>query len=442
MRMAWQLWKTATPSRKVLLATCSLLLAASFLIGARALDLTVPYLPLAIAGGFVFYLRVSPKKTEMLFWALFSVLFGLAVIFPRNGDWVLWGSGILALPGLAGLLLLALRCLWSERPARGKAYALLAPAASMVFFVFSAQRVLSLANLLYPKTFDLYLFAADGSFGWQPSFLLCRAMAQSSFFGIAVKLAYVSLPFVMALVYAMRIPRNTERPSWDMITIFLLAGLAGSVLYNILPACGPLYAFRGFFPWGSLPYESLARLRLEMLPVPRDIPRNAIPSLHIAWAVLLWWNSRKLSAPLRVFTGLYFVLTILSTLATGEHYLVDIIAGIPFALCVQAIISPENPSLKLADRARIAASSLALTLVWMLVIRFETKWLFISPIVPWGLGIFTIVTVARLNGKLADRNGALGVSRTVALNGSVSLPGEPSELSGNPRESQLNSIGS
>src|SRR5258707_8884173 len=74
MSMAWQLWKKATPSRKLLLATCSLFLAAIFLSGAHALDFTVPYLPLAIAGGFVFYLRVSPKRVETLIWLLLSVL--------------------------------------------------------------------------------------------------------------------------------------------------------------------------------------------------------------------------------------------------------------------------------------------------------------------------------------------------------------------------------
>jgi hypothetical protein len=420
MSMAWQVWKQATPSRKLLFATCSLLLAASFLIGAHALDLTVPYLPLAIAGGFVFYLRVSPKRVEMLIWLLLSVLFGLAIALPRNMDWILWGSAVLALPGLAGILLLALRCIWSERPARGSAFALLTPAVSMVFFVFSAQRVFGLANLLYSKTFDLYLFLADGSFGFQPSFLLSRVMVRSALLGITVKLVYVSLPFVMALIYAMRIPKNTERPSWDMITIFLLAGLAGSLLYNILPATGPLYAFHGYFPWQSLPYESLKRLRLEPISLPRDIPRNAIPSLHVAWAILLWWNSRRLSLPIRVFTGAYLLLTMLSTLATGEHYLVDIIAAIPFALCVQAIVSPENPSVKLADRARISSLGLALTLVWMLLLRFDPKWLLVSPIVPWALSMFTVGCVALLNRKLGGGDSALEASRGVVSIGNAS----------------------
>ncbi|MCU1241593.1 MAG: hypothetical protein JWO71_2319 [Candidatus Acidoferrum typicum] len=430
--MSLQAWNNARSARKLLLVTGSLLLAGTFLIGARALDFTVPYLPLAIAGGFVFYLRASARRAEILLWLLLSVLFGLAVSLPLNGDWILLGSAVLALPGLAGLLLLALRCLWSEGPERRTAYGFLAPAASMVFFVFSAQRVLSLANLLYPKTFDLYLFAADGSFRWQPNYALSRAMVHFPIFAIIVKLAYVSLPFVMAVIYAMRIPKNTKRPSWDMITVFLLAGLVGSVLYNVLPGTGPLYAFRGFFPWQSLPYETLGRLRLERIFVPLDVPRNAIPSLHVAWGILLWWNSRRLSVPMRVFTGAYFVLTIVSTLATGEHYIVDIVAGIPFALCVQAIVSPENRALKWAPRARISLLGLGLTLIWMLLIRFENRWLLISPIVPWALLTFTLGSVAFLNRKLADEDDASKTALEVAPIGSLTLPGTASEIACNP----------
>ena len=430
--MSWQVWNNATPPRKLLLAASSLLLAGTFLIGARALDLTVPYLPLAIAGGVVFYLRASPKKPEMLFWLLLSVLFGLAVNLPRTGDWIRLGSAVLALPGLAGLFLLALRCVWLDGTERRTAYGFLAPAASMVFFVFSAQRILSLANLLYPKTFDLYLFAADGSFRWQPNYALCKAMVHFPIFGITVKLAYISLPFVMALIYAMRIPKNATRPSWDMITLFLLAGIVGSLLYNVLPGTGPVYAFHGFFPWQSLPYETLGRLRLERIFVPLDVPRNAIPSLHVAWAILLWWNSRRFSAPMRVFTGAYFVLTIVSTLATGEHYIVDIIAGIPFALCVQAIVSPENHALKWAPRARISLSGLGLTLIWMLLIRFEIRWLLISPIVPWALLTFTLGSVAFLNRQLAGEDGASKTALEVAPIGSLALPGNASEIACNP----------
>jgi hypothetical protein len=430
--MSSQVWKNASSYRKILLATSSLFLVGIFLIGARSVVFSAPYLPLAIAGGLVFYLRAFSKAGDILLWLLLSVLFGLAVNIPRNGDWILVGSAVLALPGIAGLLLLALRCVWSDGKERVTAYGFLAPAFSMVLFVFSAQRVLGLANLLYPKTFDLYLFAADGAFRWQPNYALCRAMIHFPIFGGVVKLVYVSLPFIMALIYAMRIPKDAKRPSWDMVTLFLLAGVVGSVLYNVLPGTGPIYAFRDFFPWQSLPHESLQRLRLERIFVPADVPRNAIPSLHAAWVILLWWNSRRLSLLMRVFTGAYLVLTVISTLATGEHYLVDIVAGVPYALCMQAIVSPERRALELAQRVRISLIGLGLTLMWMLLIRFDTKWLLISPIIPWTLLAFTVGSVVFLNGKLTHGDVA---SNVVAEVGSVrggALAGNAPETACNP----------
>ena len=159
--MAWEAWQTSNPGRKLLWITCSVLWLALFLLIARSLDLNVPYLPLAIAGGLVFYLRLSPKIAELVAWVLLSAAFGLVVRSPHDHSWINGGSGILALFGLGAFFTLGLHWLWSEASARRQAYAMLAPAAALVFFVFSPQRALSLANLLYPKTFDLYLYAFD-----------------------------------------------------------------------------------------------------------------------------------------------------------------------------------------------------------------------------------------------------------------------------------------
>ena len=134
---------------------------------------------------------------------------------------------------------------------------MLAPAASCCFSVLFAQRALNLANLLYPKTFDLSLYVFDGSFGFQPSFLMGIAMASSAMLRLPALLVYTSLPFVMALVYALRIPKGSEKPTWDIVTLFMLAGIGGWALYNLLPASGPAYVFGPNFPWNSLPYSML-----------------------------------------------------------------------------------------------------------------------------------------------------------------------------------------
>jgi len=390
--MPWETWESSSPERKLLWVTCSGLWLVLFLVIAASIDLTVPYLPLAIAGGFIFYFRSSPRVPEQVAWFLLSAGFGMIVRFPRENNWVNTGSGILALFGLGAFFMLGLRWLWSGPLERRKTYAMLAPAAALVFFVLSAQRALNLANLLYPKTFDLSLYVFDGSFGFQPSFLTGRAMAASALLRVAALLAYTSLPFIMALVYALRLPKGIERPSWDLITLFLLAGLGGWALYNLVPATGPAYVFGTDFPWRSLPYAMLPRLALDRIPVAADVPRNAIPSLHMAWVVLLFWNTKGLSRALRIFMAVYVALTAVATLGIGEHYFVDLVAGVPFALFVQAVVWPgDKPTLRV--RARTVAAGLGLTLAWLLLARFGAKWMLVSPILPWTLVAATGIAV-------------------------------------------------
>jgi hypothetical protein len=390
--MAWEAWETSSPERKLLWVSCSALWFALFLLAAGSIDLREPFLPLAIAGGFIFYFRSSPKVSELVAWILLSAGSAALVRFPQQNNWINTGSGILALFGLGAFFILGLRWLWSGPTERRKSYAMLAAAASPSLFFLAAQRALNLGSLLYPKTFDLYLYVVDGSLGFQPSFLMGRAIAESALLKIPAALAYVSLPFVMALIYALRLPKDTERPSWDIITLFALAGIGGWVLYNLVPATGPGYVFGTDFPWRSLPYATLPKLALDRIPVAVEISRNAMPSLHIAWAVLLFWNTRGLSRAVRIFMAVYVALTAVAAIGIGEHYFVDLVAGVPFALFVQAVVWPGNKP-TFTHQAITAATGLGWTLAWMLLVRFGARWMLISPILPWALVGATGITV-------------------------------------------------
>jgi hypothetical protein len=62
-----------------------------------------------------------------------------------------------------------------------------------------------------------------------------------------------------------------------------------------------------------------------------------------------------------VVTGIFVVLTAISTMAIGEHYAVDLIASLPFTLMVYAA----------ANRRYLPASIGALTIIlWQLSARF------------------------------------------------------------------------
>lgn len=73
-------------------------------------------------------------------------------------------------------------------------------------------------------------------------------------------------------------------------------------------------------------------------PMPFDeiTPRNCMPSPHTAWAVTLFVHSRTGSRAMRYAGTFRLVGTLGSTLGFGYHYGVDIIAGMVFALTIEA----------------------------------------------------------------------------------------------------------
>src|SRR5271163_4947527 len=104
--MAWETWKSSNPENKLLWIIGSALWSAFLLLAAYSLDLTVPYLPLAIAGALVFYLRNWPRTWDFAAWVLLSAGFGLVIRFPHDHNWINTGSGILAGFGLGAFLML------------------------------------------------------------------------------------------------------------------------------------------------------------------------------------------------------------------------------------------------------------------------------------------------------------------------------------------------
>ncbi len=188
----------------------------------------------------------------------------------------------------------------------------------------------------------------------------------------------------MAAVCAWHIPVRATRPPWFILTLFMLAGVGGWLCYDLLPATGPVYVFTRDFPWARLPYGELHKIVLEKISIAPGIPRNAFPSLHMGWVILLVWNSRRFGLPARGFMLLYLVLTVIATLGTGQHYLVDLIVSLPFALLMQSLVSlPLSGS----RSRRIAAilASLSLVAVWFGMVRFGIVLLLRSPAIPWAL---------------------------------------------------------
>lgn len=122
---------------------------------------------------------------------------------------------------------------------------------------------------------------------------------------------YVGLPAVVALGVRFTIGRARVH----LLRALCLAPILAVFCYLIMPAVGPVHIGQPS-AW-----------------------RNCMPSLHLTWAALLWLNAHPRWWKAASF--LFALLTAYATLATGEHYWVDLVAAISFTLGVQWLSEPS-----------------------------------------------------------------------------------------------------
>ena len=239
-----------------------------------------------------------------------------------------------AVLGIAALLLLGLRRIWSVLPEEKELLRLgvMTPLLLVLLGYFSSGLLASTGDL-HPKTLDLYLYAGDGSLGVQPSFAVGRLVLGSLWLTRMCLFWYRVLPAILMLVYAQQLVRR-GKTALSVFLAFFLAGPVGIIFYNLFPACGPIYLFSTLFPRDPMTATQVRELFLH--PVAVNGARNAFPSLHMAWALLAWWYGEGLSPLVRALLFLFLGGTMLATLGLGEHYFIDLVAAVPFAVMMQA----------------------------------------------------------------------------------------------------------
>ena len=178
----------------------------------------------------------------------------------------------------------------------------------------------------------------------------------------------------------------------------LATGPVGILFYNLLPALGPVHVFGQAFPWHPLAAAQAARL-LE--PIALSGAPNAIPSLHMAWVLLVWWYSRGLAWWERAVAFAFLFFTALATLGTGEHYFVDLVVAFPFALGMEALCAFPLASW---ERRRLAALGFGFlgTLAWLFALRYAVHVFWISTLLPWTICGATVAATLVLERQLPD----------------------------------------
>jgi hypothetical protein len=130
-------------------------------------------------------------------------------------------------------------------------------------------------------------------------------------------------------------------------------------------------------------------MHMNVVPVVVKGARNAIPSLHMAWVLLVWWNSRGLARWIRAIALVFVVLTVMATLGTGEHYFIDLVVAFPFSLMVQALCSYSQP-FRSGPRRNAMLFGTFVTLIWLALLSFSTTLFWSSPVVPWTMVVATV----------------------------------------------------
>ncbi|MFZ0816365.1 MAG: phosphatase PAP2 family protein [Candidatus Sulfotelmatobacter sp.] len=357
------------------------------------INLDLPYLGFATASAFLFHVHSKPGWRQLLLAVVIAaVLGGLRLsVMGHPPDMSGFKAAML---GLGSFLVLGIRAAKSSGIERKRLFVLLGPALGLVLFIFAVQNALNLTGRLYPKTFDLYLYAFDGSFGFQPSFALGRLFHECAPIRVLGYLTYQTLPLAMALVYLGYIDPGATRPNWNLLRLFFGTGVLGWLFYNFVPAVGPVYAFPGAFPYVA---PSQMQHVLERISVNPAFPRNAIPSLHMTWALLLWWNCRPFPRWARIGSLLYLLGTFVATMGIGEHYLVDLVAAVPFALTVEALC---HSSIPLRTRRLPLFAGLCLTLMWLALVRLGAPLPLKSPLILWMLSTLSTAAVLFLEPRL------------------------------------------
>ncbi len=336
------------------------------------------------AGAVPIYLAIRPPRRGLVLFLVAAGVLCVPVAYAGNCALIADSMRIIAgASGLAAIFCLMTVSIWEKAEKRTLArHGLLAVFGLYVAVLVSRLLLVGISASL-PITFDRYLYAFDAGFGGQLSFAVGRLFSRLPPLRALCLLVYASLTFSVLLLFASL--KGTARVRWLMLANFALIGVVGRLCYSAVPAMGPIYQFPAQFPWNPPPVLSLT---IEPIHLPPGM-RNAMPSLHAAWALMLLWWTYGQRHWVRVAAGLFLFLTLLATLGLGEHYLVDLIVAVPFTLASFAVLTGFLPGNRVPWVA--LGVGLGLSIFWFVLLRSPLGATLGQPQIAWPLSISTVV---------------------------------------------------
>ncbi|WP_435841306.1 phosphatase PAP2 family protein [Streptomyces fagopyri] len=285
--------------------------------------------------------------TVVLTWRQRFIAFGAAVAIDLAFWLVRWAVGADMNFGNGALWVILGCAVVAVTRRTGRERVLLLKGAGLGLLLVAGHKTgdawLLITSKTRPMVLDQYVATADHALG-NPSWVVGRFVEATGPIGAHVLGAvYGQLPLAAAIVafYQLRNVAVERRfPGHHLVRTFLVIGLLGPGIYMIFPVVGPIFAYGadgGHWAVANLWPDTPSLVNVPH-PIPFDgiTPRNCVPSLHTAWATTLFLHSRKGPRILR-FAGMFWLIaTLCATLGFGYHYGVDLVAGVVFALTVEA----------------------------------------------------------------------------------------------------------
>ena len=335
-------------------------------------------------GTFTIHMWTRPRRKE---WGV-TVVLGLAlrllydVIIGEHGypGYLVIGMGTFL--GISSLLVMSAQAVRAPGDRRDACRRSLRYIVLMTYLGFCLGFYLPFAKLMLPRKFDYHLYYFDAALGFQASFLAGKLLHRFPALFWLEWTVYNCFGIWFSITYAAHANSRVRFPV-NVIKMMVANALIGFALYFACPAAGPKYAFPSFphLP-ASVPFSM----------VPLNATPNAMPSLHFGGALLLCWFCRPWKWLYRAMI-VFASLTALATLGLGEHYLVDLVVAVPYALAMLAFACdvPERKTPLVAGTAM-----LALWLVLLRVTQFPTA-------IAWTMVAGTLAVSFTLQRRLASR---------------------------------------
>jgi hypothetical protein len=376
------------PYRWIQTASVALILvlvAALFRLGSS------PYIAFAFTGAFIMHMLLQPTRREMAMVAVCAVMFGAVYRLHHGPRLDFYGSAI-AMPGgflgMGSLLLVALQWFWAPDTVKRFHRERAREVALIPALCVCSIAAVDIAAEFTPLTYDRFLYAFDVKFGGPPSWVIGRFLRAHQWMFQACGYVYNSLPLGLAACLAIqwRDRQKNARILVDLRWLSVAVGVVGFLLYQVCPAAGPVYLFANQFPF-SVPNLSGVAMGLVSLP---PVARNGMPSLHVGWTLLLFWNMRRRSLWTGAIAAAYLTLTVLATLGSGEHYLVDLMVAPALAVTIQAGCTRTESGVRWAAMATGAAIILA----WLIAFRTGAALWIPAGRAAWSIAFVTVALPA------------------------------------------------